>query len=66
MAKRKVPTLRFNKNKTVDENMVIFEQYILKIDDSFGKILKKNKDESVIEIREKTKQDVSNLIHHNE
>jgi len=58
---RKKVSLRFNKNKSVIDNLKLLEQYTIKLDSTYGNILNKNLHEHVDEIREKIKNDVNNL-----
>ena len=61
-AKKKKVTLKFNKNKTVADNYSLLEKYFIKLDSTFGNILKDNINEDVNVIREKIKNDVNDLI----
>ncbi len=59
---RKKVTLRFNKSKSVTDNLKLLEQYTIRLDSTYGNILNKNMNEHMDEIRDKIKNDVNDLI----
>ena len=65
MASKRTPTLKFNKNLSVDDNMKVFDKYILKLEKEFGKILISHINDPINTIRDNVKSDVFDLINLN-
>lgn len=62
MAERRNKKLKFNKNKTVDDNYQILKNYILNLDGEFGNILIDGLKDDENDIRQKIKNDIINII----
>ncbi len=61
VSNKKKVTLRFNKNKSVTDNLKLFEKYAIRLNCTYGNILYRNLNEHTDEIREKIKNDVNGL-----
>ena len=59
---KKTPKLLFSKSKTIDNNLNVFEKYVMQLDKDFGNILLKNIEKSPDEIRDTTKEAINEFI----
>jgi hypothetical protein len=59
---KKTPKLLFSKSKTIDNNLNVFEKYVMQLDKDFGNILLQNIEKSPDEIRDTTKEAINEFI----